>query len=309
MSWIEFSVHCSAGQAEPFEDFLLTQGALAVTFQDLKDDAIFEPALGTTPLWQHTKLTALFDTQVNPEALFARFQAQFKDAPKNFHAQALEDRDWEREWLKHYRSMCFGERLWVIPNLPEYTQTLPPEIKADHQVLLMDPGLAFGTGTHETTALCLEWLAQHSLQEKYVIDYGCGSGILAVAAKLLGAANVAGCDLDPQALLASRENAARNSVNEHCLFESVSEFRTRFQNTPAVKADIVLANILAGTLEILCEELANLLDADGMIVLSGILDTQAEHLIEVYQKYFHAFEQVNKNNWVRISARKKPGIN
>jgi len=310
MPWLEFSVEATQSDAEAFEDFLLEQGAHAVTIRDLKDQAIFEPAIGSTPLWQLNLIIGLFDTNLNDQRLFQSLQEQFgKQAPESYRLESLEDRDWQREWLKHYKSMCFGDRLWIVPsdNLLD-TDTLPKEIAPEHVVLKMDPGLAFGTGTHETTSLCLDWLAQSTLQNKTLIDYGCGSGILGIAGHLLGAKQVFGCDLDPQAIIASHENARRNDIQQNYLMESVEGFNTTIEqhikhNHQA--ADVVIANILAGPLEELCPVLANLLGSGGIIVLSGILKEQAEPLSRTYSQFFDALEIKEKNDWIRIVGVKR----
>lgn len=314
MPWLEFSVEAPKEIAEAIEDFLLEQGAQAVTIQDQFDDAIFEPELGTTPLWPSNTVTGLFDRPINGEALFLNLHKILgEQSPTTFKLEVLEDRDWEREWLKHYKSMCFGNhlqdrRLWIVPseNLFEASSgknQLPDEIKQTDIVLAMDPGLAFGTGTHETTALCLEWLASNNLQHKTLVDYGCGSGILAIAAHLLGAKRVLGCDLDPQAITASKENAQRNNITQNFEIFDVENFKK--QTAHNFKADIVIANILAGPLEKLCLELATLLNSGGIIVLSGILAEQAKSLEAVYQTYFKDITITTKNDWIRLVATKR----
>jgi ribosomal protein L11 methyltransferase len=309
MAWLEFSIEASGDSAEAIEDFLLEQGAQAVTIQDLSNQAIFEPAIGTTPLWALNKVTGLFDSKafgndLDAQPLFLNIQNTFKNqAPKSFQLQALEDRDWEREWLKHFQSMCFGERLWIVPSEELLQQNeLPTQIKDHHIVLKMDPGLAFGTGTHETTALCLEWLAQSNLSNKIVVDYGCGSGVLGIAAHLLGAKQVLGCDLDPQAIMASEQNALRNNIQSKFDMYTVEEFRQK--TTENFKADLVIANILAGPLEKLCPELAKLLDSGGIIALSGILKEQADSLVKVYHEYFKEITIETRNDWVRLVGTK-----
>ncbi len=305
MAWLEFSIQARISEAEALEDFLIEQGAQAVTIKDLSDVPIFEPDPGTTPLWDLNQITGLFDDSVDGEQLLSKIQLRFAEkAPKDFKLEVLEDRDWEREWLKYYESMCFGSKLWVVPseNLLG-SPSLPNDISPEHVVLRLDPGLAFGTGTHETTSLCLQWLAQNDLKNKQVIDYGCGSGILGLAAHLLGAKEVIGCDLDPQAVIASHENARRNGIDTHFEMYDVPSFREIVQNRP--KADLVLANILAGPLEKLCPELANLLDSGGIIVLSGVLKTQADTIKTAYQHYFTNIDIESKNDWIRLVATKQ----
>jgi ribosomal protein L11 methyltransferase len=306
MPWLEFSVEVDLACVEAVEDFFLEQGAQAVTIRDLKDEAIFEPAIGSAPRWQLNKVTALLDADSKTETLFEELKARFQNqAPETYKVEALEDRDWEREWLKHYQSMCFADTLWIMPSLYEQDETiLKEEVQSHHVVLKMDPGLAFGTGTHETTHLCLDWLASNKPTGKRVIDYGCGSGILGIAAKLLSADTVYACDIDPQALQASKDNAARNQVKSGFIVEGVNEFNKRVKALPK-KADILLANILAGPLQKLCPELAKLLDSGATIILSGILYTQHEAILSCYEAFFKDFEVTRKNDWVRIVATRK----
>lgn len=306
MSWLEFSVRVAIEHAEAIEDFLLEHSALAVTIEDQLNEDIFEPDIGTTPRWQLNKLTALFETSLDADHLFSRLQQQFPECDlSDFQLEALEDREWEREWLRYYESMCFANRLWVIPSLSqEEQQKLSTDIKAHHVVLNMDPGLAFGTGTHETTWLCLDWLASHKIQGKTLIDYGCGSGILGIAAALLGANKVNACDIDPQAILATRENARRNNIESNINIELVSDLQSRLAKSPD-KADILIANILAGPLQKLCPELANLVDSGAIIVLSGILHDQKDDILGCYQSFFTDFQVTQKNDWLRIVAIRK----
>lgn len=306
MAWLEFSLNANKDLAEALEDFLLELGAQAVTIQDLHDQAIYEPEIGTTPLWNQNRLTALFDEHLDAETLFAHIQSHFaQQAPENYSLQALEDRDWEREWLKHYQNMCFGEKLWVIPSIYEHDPNpLQGSVKAGDTCLYMDPGLAFGTGTHETTALCLEWLATADLKNKSLIDYGCGSGILAIAARLLGANPVFACDLDPQAVTATKENARRNQLESQLFIDNVDDFRKR-QKASNLRTDILIANILAGPLETLAPEFAQLLGRGGIIVLSGILKEQVDALLCCYEQYFDNIDISYKNEWSRLVAIKK----
>ncbi len=299
MPWLEFSLRVAIEHAEAIEDFLLEHGALAVTIQDQLNEDIFEPEIGTTPRWQLNRLTALFETDVNAELLFTNLQQHFPASQLDtYQLEALEDREWEREWLRYYESMCFADKLWVIPSLSqEDYKNLSKDVKGHHVVLNMDPGLAFGTGTHETTWLCLDWLASHDLKGKTIIDYGCGSGILGIAAALLGADRVYACDIDPQAILATEENTRRNKMENALTIELAADFQKRTE-----KADILIANILAGPLEKLCPELANLVDSDAIIVLSGILHDQKDAILGCYQSFFHDFQVTQKNDWLRIVA-------
>ena len=202
--------------------------------------------------------------------------------------EQLEDRDWAREWLKDFKPMRFGTRLWICP-----TAYTPPEPDAVN--LSLDPGLAFGTGTHATTALCLEWLDGHDLRDRLVVDYGCGSGILAIAAARLGAREVWAVDNDPQALVASRDNAARNGVMDRLHICLPPAF-------PALQADVLLANILAGPLVSLAQLFAACLRPGGRLVLSGILKTQEPDIRRAYQADFAELEVASKDDWIRVSG-------
>lgn len=205
MPWLQVRLAISPEQAETYEDALLEVGAVSVTFMDAEDQPIFEPDLNTTPLWSHTHLLALFEADTQPDAVFAHLALLTGAALPEHQAEVIEDQDWERSWMDGFQPMRFGQRLWIVPSWHE-----APEKDAVN--LLLDPGLAFGTGTHPTTALCLEWLDGQQLQGTQVLDFGCGSGILAIAALLLGAREAVGTDIDVQALEASRDNAQRNGI-------------------------------------------------------------------------------------------------
>jgi ribosomal protein L11 methyltransferase len=210
-----------------------------------------------------------------------------------FRAEILEDKDWERAWMEHYQPMRFGQRLWVCPSWRE-----PPEPDAVN--LLLDPGLAFGTGTHPTTALCLEWLEGQALNAVQVIDYGCGSGILGIAALLLGAHHVMAVDIDPQALTATADNLARNRLPS----ERLSTYLPL--NAPKRQADVLLANILAGPLCELAPTLAERVRPGGRILLSGLLSQQADQLISTYSRWFAMDAPAEREGWIRLSGTRKP---
>src|SRR5690554_1382009 len=290
MPWLQIKVATSPEQAETYEDLLLAAGCAAVTYQDAADQPIFEPDLGTTPLWSHTIVTGLFAAEhdlLETLQLLAQAQAHaFADDPElpEFKAEILEDKDWEREWMDHYHPMQFGQRLWVCPSWRE-----APEPNAVN--VMLDPGLAFGTGTHPTTALCLEWLDGQDLTDKTVIDFGCGSGILALAALKLGAKHVIGIDIDPQALQASRDNAERNGVAERLTVYLPQE------QPDNLTADVVVANILAGPLKALSQPIAQLVKTGGQLALSGILDSQAEEVNQLYQQWFTMTPPALREEW------------
>jgi ribosomal protein L11 methyltransferase len=296
MPWVQITLHTDPEHTEVLEDMLLICGAGAVTMLDGADQPVFEPIKGTTPLWQDTRVMGLFAADTDADLLLnylqTGWQEQFKGAtfPK-YKVEILEDKDWEREWMDRFEPIQFGTKLWVCPSWKPV-----PEPSAAN--LMLDPGLAFGTGSHPTTALCLEWIAQQDWQHKRAIDYGCGSGILGLAALLLGAEHVLGVDNDEQALLATRENAHRNQINPNAIPVFLPE------NTPQEPVDIMLANILAGPLIGLSETLAQLTKSKGLITLSGILAHQADEVIEAFSPWFNMHTVTQKEEWVRIDGVK-----
>ncbi|MEB2872538.1 50S ribosomal protein L11 methyltransferase [Pseudomonas rhizosphaerae] len=292
MPWLQVRLAISPEQAETYEDALLEVGAVSVTFMDAEDQPIFEPELNTTPLWSHTHLLALFEADTDAGAVFAHLQLLTGAALPEHHAEVIEDQDWERSWMDNFQPMRFGRRLWIVPSWHE-----APEPGAVN--LLLDPGLAFGTGTHPTTALCLEWLDGQQLQDTQVLDFGCGSGILAIAALLLGARQAVGTDIDVQALEASRDNAQRNGIADE-----------RFPvylpaDLPAQHADVLVANILAGPLVSLAPQLGSLVRPGGLLALSGILAEQGEEVAAAYAQDFELDPIANRDGWVRISGRRR----
>jgi ribosomal protein L11 methyltransferase len=258
MPWLQVRLAITPEQAETYEDALLEVGAVSVTFMDAEDQPIFEPDLGTTPLWSHTHLLALFEADTDETALLAHLQLLCGGALPEHHVERIEDQDWERSWMDGFQPMRFGQRLWIVPSWHA-----APEPEAVN--LLLDPGLAFGTGTHPTTALCLEWLDGQDLAGCNVLDFGCGSGILAIAALLLGAPQAVGTDIDPQALEASRDNASRNGIDP-------ARFPVHLPaDLPQQPAEVVVANILAGPLVSLAPQIGALVKPGGRLALSGIL--------------------------------------
>jgi len=296
MPWLQINVVTSPDIAEFYEDLLLEAGCAAVTFEDAKDQPIFEPELGTTPLWGSTVITGLFAAEHDLESTLAFLNEQKLSVEGGdkieFKAEILEDKDWEREWMTHYHPMQFGPDFWVCPSWIDV-----PDANAVN--LMLDPGLAFGTGTHPTTALCLEWLANEPLQNRSVIDYGCGSGILGIAAILLGASSVSGVDIDPQALTATQDNLVRNGLEKERL---PVFFPEHFESEPV---DLVIANILAGPLKELAPTLAELVKSEGKLILSGLLIDQADELINTYSEWFDMEPPSTKEEWVRLTGRKR----
>ncbi len=294
MPWLQIKLSIEPDAAEQYEDILLAAGCAAVTYQDSADEPIFEPDLGTTPLWSNTTITGLFATEHDLEET-TRFVRQaheqlFADKPlPELKAEILEDKDWEREWMANYHPMRFGQRLWVCPSWRE-----APEPDAVN--MMLDPGLAFGTGTHPTTALCLEWLDGETLEGMQVTDYGCGSGILGIAALLLGAKHVLAVDIDPQALQATCSNLERNKLDP-------ARLTTCFPpQAPALEGDLLVANILAGPLVELAPTLAERVRSGGRIALSGLLERQAGDISAAYGKWFQLDPVVERDGWIRISG-------
>ena len=298
MSWLQLRVQTTRGQTEAVEDALLAAGAVSVTMEDSADQPILEPALGETPLWNNTRVTGLFtadtDTDQATVVATASFSADTGSTANlpPYRWEILEDKDWEREWMDNFHPMRFGQRLWICPSWKQ-----PPDPAAVN--LMLDPGLAFGTGTHPTTALCLQWLDSIDVAGKTVVDYGCGSGILGIAALLLGAKSVIAVDNDPQALIATVDNAQRNHIDTSRIQTFLPEA------TPTdIQADITVANILAGPLAELAPTISSLTSQYGLLALSGIISSQADGLREHYQQWFNMDEAVFDQDWARLSGSK-----
>ncbi|EGQ8581189.1 50S ribosomal protein L11 methyltransferase [Vibrio cholerae] len=293
MPWIQIKLNATNDNAEAIGDMLMEEtGAVSVTFLDAKDTPVFEPLPGETRLWGDTDVVALYEADMDTSLILQQIKASNMLAEGFAHkVEQVEDKDWEREWMDNFHPMQFGRRLWICPSWREV-----PDPQAVN--VMLDPGLAFGTGTHPTTALCLEWLDNLDLSGKTVIDFGCGSGILAIAAIKLGAAKVIGIDIDPQALLASKDNAARNGVEDQ-----IEVYLPKDQPEGLV-ADVVVANILAGPLRELSPIIKGLLKPGGQLAMSGILDTQAESVAEFYRDNLELDPIAEKSEWCRISGRK-----
>ena len=296
--WLEVSAALPREDAAAAEAHLLAAGAIAVTLLDAEDQPVLEPAPGETPLWTQLRITGLFEAGADPLRVLAELS---RAAPGiTWRLSRLEDRAWEREWLRGSRPLRFGTRLAVVP----HGQAAPPGAI----LVRLDPGLAFGTGTHPTTALCLEWLDVMATEGAapagrcLVVDYGCGSGILALAALKLGADAAIGVDLDPQALQATKANAAANAVRER-LAACPPEMLDRVLG--GRKADILLANILAGPLQALLPEFAALLRPGGRLVLSGVLAEQAATLEAQAAQWFELEPTALRDGWARLAGRKK----
>ncbi len=290
MPWIQIILRTDITHHQQAEQALLDAGALSVTLKDAEDNPVLEPLPGETPLWDDIIVTGLFDADTDSEQLKQQIYNQLGTQLK-LKVEALEDKDWVRAWMDDYKPMQFGERLWVCP------KHIPPPAP-DAVNLMLDPGLAFGTGTHPTTALCLEWLDAAEISGKQILDFGCGSGVLAIAALLLGAAQCDGTDIDPQAITASRDNALANQVSDQLALYLPDDM-------PDNKYDLILANILAGPLTELSEQLANYCHPGADIVLSGILETQSEKIIRAYSPWFELDPIAVKDEWIRVSGKRK----
>jgi len=292
MSWLQLRLAITPEQAPALEDQLLELGAVSVTFMDAEDQPIFEPDLGTTPLWSNTHLLALFEADTDSEALLQHLRLLWQAELPAHELEQIEDQDWERSWMDNFHPMRFGQRLWIVPSWHA-----APEPDAVN--LLLDPGLAFGTGTHPTTSLCLQWLDAQQLRGKTLIDFGCGSGILAIAGLLLGAEHAVGTDIDIQALEASRDNAQRNQIADEHFDLYLPE------HMPATPADVLVANILAGPLVSLAPQLASLVKPGGLLALSGILAEQTEEILQAYQGDFELDPVAEQDGWIRVSGKRR----
>ena len=302
MPYLQLELPCRRDAQPRLERALEDAGALSVTLQDAHLDAadeqaIFEPGVGETPLWDELQLQALFDGEADALALLAALEAA---EPQVDWSQArferIDDQDWERAWLDTFQPMRFGERTWIVP----WNHELPAGAGAQAAIVRLDPGLAFGSGTHPTTALCLRWLdalaARGELQGRELLDFGCGSGILALAAAKLGAAGTTAVDNDPQALIATDDNAERNGV-------SIAAYLP--QDEPLRTYPLVVANILASALDALADTLAARTAPGGRIAMSGILAGQEHELLQRFAPWFDALQVERDGDWVRIDGRRR----
>lgn len=323
MPWLELSLTVDAGRQPAVEQALQDLGALALTLRDADaetpdEQAIFEPGVGETPLWSAVVLQALFDIHTDRRDLTAALVDVVPTLePGQLDFRTVEDQHWERAWMDRFQPMSFGQRLWIYPwniepppdeggaagcnaspRIGHSSASCARGTSASMRVVVrLDPGLAFGTGTHPTTALCLEWLDGLDLRGQCLIDYGCGSGVLAIAALKLGAAQVTGIDNDPQALTASRDNAQRNAVDANLqLFLP--------EDAPDQPADVFVANILAGPLAELAPRFATLTRPGAPFALSGILHGQHQELLQRYAAWFDHLQVARREDWVRISGNR-----
>jgi len=292
MAWIQISFFTHRELAGKLSDLLHENGALSVTLQEGGEEKIFEPALGETPLWKDTQVVALFDEDVviDPVLDILKQSVGVEGFP-HYEITKVEDQDWERAWLEDFKPTQFGKNLWIIPSVYQ-------AVDENAVNIVLDPGLAFGTGTHPTTALCLAWLDGHRAEHEKVVDFGCGSGILAIAAAKLGAKYVDAVDIDPQAISATRQNSENNQVADQisCYLPEQYDLKA---------ADLLLANILANPLLELAEYFANGVKTDGRVVLSGILKEQAAQISEKYSDWFDMEEPEFKEDWALLAGTKR----
>lgn len=293
MAWIQLKFDYKHSDAEALSDDLMELGALAVTFLDAEDNPILEPLPGETPLWEHLIVLTLFAAEIDTpmiDTLIGNSEHQ-QYLGDSYEWEIIRDQDWERCWMENFKPMQFGNNVWIVPSWCEAPEPDAVNIK-------LDPGLAFGTGTHPTTSLCLQWLDGADLSGKVVIDYGCGSGVLAIAALLLGAEKVYAVDIDPQAIEATKQNLERNGIQGERLILGLPD------QVSLPKADVLVANILAEPLRQLAESIANAVQDGGNLVLSGLLESQAEELKSLYSQWFAMDPVQTEEDWARLSGTK-----
>ena len=293
MPWLELRVETRPEKYQDIETALFDLGALSVTALDAKDSPIYEPDPDQPPIWPDPIVVGLFDAQIDQQTIYSQIQANFDLDKNKLHWNILEDKVWEKEWMQHFQPMCFGDNFWV------YSEPVTnAEAGAEAKTLLLDPGLAFGTGTHPTTALCLEWVIQQDCTKKSVTDYGCGSGLLGIAALMRGASHAHFTDIDPQAITATQGNLHRNDLTS----EQYQLFLAKDYTEQQV--DIFLANILAGPLVELAELFSRLVKPRGYICLSGILNTQEESILDAYRPWFNNLCVTQSGDWLRITGQR-----
>lgn len=298
MKWLQIHITVEQAQVDFTETLLSSLGAVSVTLDDAENQDLLEPLPGETPLWNKVIVTGIYAQEegedIDVTALETFIRTQLPTEP--MRSEFLEDQVWERSWMDYYEPIQIGEKYWIVPEWIE-----PPEANAVN--IKLDPGLAFGTGNHASTFLCLQWLGKTDVKDKVVIDYGCGSGILGVAALLLGAKKVYATDIDPQAVLATKQNAELNGVLENLYVGLPEEFNAEFKNQ---QADILVANILAGPLMSLAEEFSTLIKSEGEFALAGVIEEQVTDVSSIYSEFFDIVEvEKREETWCRISGSRK----
>lgn len=292
MIWWQFSLNCQASELEQIEGLMQEIGALSLSLSDAGDEPIYEPLPGTAPVWQESVVTATFDAATAPEVLYQQISAVLpQHLISSLRQHSLQEQDWVQAYKNHFHPIQCAPGLWIVPSWSE-----PPEPNAT--VIELDPGLAFGTGSHPTTALCIAWLAANTPHNMRVIDYGCGSGILAIAAIKLGATLVNAVDIDDQALSASASNIRANHIDPEQVPLSLP---AAMDSSPV---DLLMANILAGPLVELARDFAVMVKPEGQILLSGILKSQLKDIQLAYQTYFRLDPATSREDWVCISGKR-----
>jgi ribosomal protein L11 methyltransferase len=286
---LQLLIECNKNDAEALSDWLEQKNAVSIMFTDKYDDAILEPDIGTTPLWANVVVQALFQEQQEAESALASIKDCFPYI--NPRIEPLPEQDWQRAWMSHFTPIKFGEKLWICPSWVD-----APEPDAAN--LILDPGLAFGTGAHPTTSLCLSWIASADVESEKIIDFGCGSGILSLAALKLGAKQVMAVDIDEQALTATRQNAIKNEIND-------TQLKTSQPDVLNEKVDLLIANILLRPLISLKPRFRELLHDDGLLVVSGILEVQCSELIELYEDTFTHQSTTIQDEWALMVFKAK----
>ena len=292
MDWMQLTLETSKEKADFVSEILMGLGSISITFSDAKNNAIFEPPVGETPLWPGVVIKALFDSEVDQVHVQTMLLKLCNIEKLSF--ELLKDRVWEDECKKDFHAMRFGQRLWICPSWEDASK-----LPNNSVVIDMDPGLAFGTGTHQTTDLCLQYLDKNPPINQSVIDYGSGTGVLAIAAIKLGATSAIAVDNDPQAVLATIDNVKTNHVEDQVkVLHSDEEGQLD-------KVDLLIANILANPLIVLCEHLSGLVKSGGKITLSGILQEQLDMVLEAYSENFGDLKVKQKDEWCRVDGVRK----
>ena len=298
MKWLQIHITVDQAQVDYTETLLSSLGAVSVTLDDAENQELLEPLPGETPLWNKVIVTGIYaqedDEEIDVTALETFIKTQMPEAP--LRSEFMEDQEWERTWMDAYEPIQIAEKYWIAPQWMEAPEPDAVNIK-------LDPGLAFGTGNHASTFLCLQWLGKTDVKDKIVIDYGCGSGILGVAALLLGAKKVYATDIDPQAVHATQQNAELNGVLDNLYVGLPEEFNETFKNQ---KADVFVANILASPLMALAPEFSTLIKSEGEFALAGVIKEQVDDVSAVYSEFFDILDvEEREEYWCRISGKRQ----
>ncbi len=292
MTWWQFSLNCQASELEQVEDLMLGLGALSISLSDAGDEPIYEPLPGDNPVWQESIVAATFDGSNDHEFLYQQLTSELPEhLASGIRLKTLQDQDWEQAYKRHFQPLQCTADLWIVPSWLD-----PPDPDATN--IRLDPGLAFGTGSHATTALCLAWLGAGDIANQRVIDFGCGSGILAIAAIKLGVQQVTAVDIDAQALTACKSNMQVNGISSEQIQVIFAE------ELEASAADLLIANILAGPLVNLVPRFAGLVRPGGQVLLSGILSTQLKEIQLAYQPFFKLDPPSYRDEWVCVSGNR-----